>query len=260
MKLSSLLPERVNQSLRPLARFFNDQQKRIELLIRCIKGDDIWVLPSIKCKKLKLGSKDGEWCIFPESIDASSIIYSFGVGFDISFDLAIIKRFGAQVHAFDPTPLSKDWLHQQSPHKNFRFHPYGLSTFDGPADFFLPLNHNVSFTMSPEVENKSKARGEVCRFGTILKKLGHEKVHIVKLDIEGAEYDVLPEILQEKQRIEQLLVEFHHRMIKSENGLKRTRKAIKMIEDAGFSLFYVSPRGLEYCFLRKDRSTSSPGR
>ena len=250
MKLFKFLPEYVKKSLRPIKKFFIDQQAHIGLLIRCIKGDDIWMRPSVKCKKLRLGDGDGEWCICPESIDASTIVYSFGVGFDISFDLSIIERFGAQVHAFDPTPLSNDWIQKQSTHTNFKFHPYGLSTYDGIANFSLPLDHGVSFTMSLEVESKQEANGEVCRFKTILNKLGHDKVHIVKLDIEGAEYDVIPELLQEKHGIEQLLVEFHHRMIKSKKGLKRTKETIKLIEDAGFSLFYVSPRGLEYCFLR----------
>ncbi len=253
MYLYKFIPEFTKKPLRFLERMIiPDAFYRMALWVRCILGKDISVKPNIECNKLRMGHGDGEWCICPDAIDHSSIIYSFGVGFDISFDLAIIERFGAQVHGFDPTPLSKDWIQRQSISSNFKFHSYGLANYNGVAEFFLPLNHGVSYTMSFDVESKKEAKCEVFRFETILEKLCHEKIDIVKLDIEGAEYDVIPDLLEKKNRIGQLLIEFHHRMMKTEQGLERTKQAIKMIEDAGFSLFYVSPRGLEYCFIRKN--------
>jgi len=35
---------------------------------------------------------------------ATAVVYSLGIGEDISFDLALIEKYGARVHAFDPTP------------------------------------------------------------------------------------------------------------------------------------------------------------
>ncbi len=234
----------------PLRTFLSHQRDRMNLTMRVIQGRDLWINPTLKCKKLRLGRGDGEWCICPSSIDSSSVVYSFGVGYDISFDLAIIQRFGVQVHAFDPTPLSRRWINTQSTPTAFTYHPWGLAAYDGIADFSLPRHHGVSFTMSSNVDSKQQAKGEVFRFETIRQKLGHEKIDIVKLDIEGAEYDVIDDLLKDGDKINQILIEFHHRLVKPHQGLERTRQAIKMIEDANFSLFYVSPRGLEYCFLR----------
>jgi len=245
------LPEWIKKILRQLENFFYpDFLRHIVWRVRCIIGRDFYVKPSINCNTVCLGNGDGKWCICPDAIDDSSVIYSFGVGFDISFDLAVIQQFGAQVHGFDPTPLSEAWIKNQHTSSNFIFHSIGLANYDGIAEFSLPSNHSVSFTMSLDVRSKNKAKCEVYRFKSILKKLYHTKIDIVKLDIEGAEYDVIPDLLEKKNDIGQLLVEFHHRMIKDGTGLERTKRAIKMIEEAGFSLFYVSPRGLEYCFLR----------
>jgi FkbM family methyltransferase len=253
MNLIKFIPEYAKKPLRLIERFLiPDFLHQIIFLMRCIQGKDIYIKPNHNCNTIRLGHGDGKWCICPDSINDSSVIYSFGVGFNISFDLAIIKRFGAQVHGFDPTPLSKSWIQQQPTPKNFTFHPYGLANYDGVADFLLPPNHSVSYTMSLDVDGKREAKCDVFRFATILDKLCHDKIDIVKLDIEGAEYDVIPDLLEKRHRIRQLLIEFHHRMMKTEHSLERTRQAIKMIEEAGFSLFYVSPRGLEYCFLRKN--------
>ena len=42
----------------------------------------------------------------PEFINEKSIIYSFGIGEDISFDLSLIKEFDCNVFGFDFTPKS----------------------------------------------------------------------------------------------------------------------------------------------------------
>jgi FkbM family methyltransferase len=175
------------------------------------------------------------------------------VGYDISFDLALIEQYGVELHAFDPTPLSLNWIRRQTTPSRFNFHPYGIASYDGRAGFHLPTHHGVSFTTLPNIESKMSAEGDVFRFKTILKLLGHDRVSIIKLDIEGAEYDVIPDLLQEfgdAHRPDQLLVEFHHRLLRSQDGLRQTRWALDLIKEAGFSLFYVSPRGLEYSFIK----------
>ena len=45
-----------------------------------------------------------------ESMGPESVVYSVGTGEDLSFDLAIIERFGCAVHGFDPTPKTVDSL------------------------------------------------------------------------------------------------------------------------------------------------------
>ena len=86
------------------------------------------------------------------------------------------------------------------------------------------------------------------RLGTIMKKLGHASVDLLKMDIEGAEYDVLTDMLTQRIPVKQLLVEFHHRW--PEVGIEKTRHAIRSLNEAGYRIFNVSPSGEEYSFLR----------
>jgi hypothetical protein len=70
------------------------------------------------------------------------------------------------------------------------------------------------------------------------------------MDIEGAEYDVLDDILGSKIDIGQILLEFHHRH--SGVPLERTQAAIESLERAGFRAFHESKSGHEFSFLHAD--------
>ena len=238
-----------------LGRVVEDQCARARHFFEWVLRREIWVRPNLRCRRLRLGQGDGEWCICPDSISEGGTVYSFGVGKDISFDLALIERFGVEVHAFDPTPISAEWMRRQHPPPRFHFHPFGVAAYDGTAQFALPLHHGVSFTMLRDVPSKRTATGEVCRLSTILEKLGHKRINLLKVDIEGAEYEVIEEIVQLGDRIDQVLIEFHHRLFSNADALEQTRSALRQLHAGGFALFNVSPRGLEYSFIRDSRLT-----
>jgi hypothetical protein len=86
----------------------------------------------------------------------------------------------------------------------------------------------------------------VHRLATILGMLGHSQIDLLKMDIEGAEYGVLADLLAGPVAVKQLLVEFHHRW--PEVGIAKTKHAIRMLHKAGYRIFSVSPSGEEYGF------------
>ena len=215
--------------------------------IRCLKGQDVHIPSSVRRNKLALGAGDGRWVICPDGLNASSVVYSVGIGTDISFDLAFIDRFSCQVQALDPTPLALQWLKSQTVPAEFKMHPWGLASYDGTATFALPEKHSVSFTMSAKVASKATAECPVYRLREILDRLGHDHIDLLKIDIEGAEYDVLDDLAAESGRINQLLVEFHHRWTGS---AAETERFVRRIEACGLQLFHVSSRGFEYSFVR----------
>ncbi len=68
------------------------------------------------------------------------------------------------------------------------------------------------------------------------------------MDIEGGEYDVIDDLLESGVPVRQLLVEFHHHF--PSVGLRKTLQAVRRLEAAGFRIFHISQRGLEFSFLR----------
>jgi len=86
------------------------------------------------------------------------------------------------------------------------------------------------------------------RLGTIMRELRHASIDLLKMDIEGAEYDVLADMISQRIPVKQLLVEFHHRW--PQIGVGRTKQAIQALNAAGYRIFNVSPSGEEYSFLQ----------
>ena len=199
--------------------------------------------------------KDGGWWFSPESFNKDSIVYSLGVGDEIDFDLAIIEQYGVEVFAFDPTPSSIDMLDENKLPERFHFQPWAVTATDGSLQFYPRLKKDgtksdVMFTMIPEEETKDDViEVPAYSLSTITSKLGHDRIDVLKMDIEGAEYEVLDGLLESPVKPTQLLVEFHHRFV--ENGLERTYDIISRLRDAGYQIFAISEIGREISFLRK---------
>jgi len=221
-----------------------------------VRGQDVWQGAQIRCERLYLGDERACWCICPDELSSESIVYSFGIGENISFDLELISHFGVNVHSFDPTPRSLEWLDRQKLPERFIVHRYGLANYEGACMLFPPENPlYVSHSAIQRRSSASPIEVPVHKIGTIMQLLGHDRINLLKMDIEGAEYDVLADLLATGIRVDQLLVEFHHRW--PSVGLDRTREAIRQLNRAGHHIFNVSPNGEEYSFKRVSSAKTS---
>jgi len=197
-----------------------------------------------------LGSVYGGWTIVPELLDTNSVVYSVGVGNDISFDLEVIERYGATVHGFDPSPRAIEWLATQDLPASYIFHPWGLSNLDGTAEFYAPISGGMYSLHNEQLkEELTQTQVTMYRLSTIVKCLGTEKIDLLKIDVEGAEYDLLPDLIDSPTPIKQLMIEFHHRI--GIESLATTIRYVNRLRDAGFQLFHVSETSSEFSFLHK---------
>lgn len=208
-----------------------------------------------RLRSVRLGSAYGGWDVLPELISSSSIVYSVGVGHDVTWDLELIERFSVRVDAFDPTPRSVQWVHSHQFPSALVFHPLGLANFDGEAQFAMMSDHPdwSSYNLVRSSVEASVAfetvTAPVARLGTIMNRLGHDRIDVLKMDIEGAEYEVLADILLSRIYPKQLLVEFHY----FENPAQRigqTERVIHRLNDEGYRAFARSPNGYEFSFVR----------
>lgn len=184
-------------------------------------------------------------------LDADSVVYSFGVGEDASFDLALIERFGLVVHAFDPTPQSMKWAKEQRLSHRFVMHEYGIADFDGTTSFNPPENpDHVSHTLLDRPATRDRAIAvPVKRLCSIMQALGHARIDVLKLDVEGAEYAVIDDMKRSNVRPGQILVEFHHRF--PGVGIRKSHEAITALRRMGYRIFSVSANNEEFCFVRR---------
>ncbi|WP_375390898.1 FkbM family methyltransferase [uncultured Sphingomonas sp.] len=205
--------------------------------------------PVVKVEWVELGSDYGGWPVAVAGLPQRPVIYSFGVGEDISFDLQAIARFGAIVHAFDPTPRSRKWLDQQPLPSDFHFHPVGIAARDGQVEFFPPADErHVSFSNAPsDRQQGAPIVAEVRSLASILRDVGGSVPDILKMDIEGFEYEVIESLVDSALRPSQLLIEFHHGMYSARDA--DTQRAVEQLHAIGYRLFFVSETGREYGFV-----------
>lgn len=197
----------------------------------------------------------GGWWYVPGILDASSIVYSFGVGDTIEFDLELIERTGATVQAFDPTPISLETLADSALPASFHFHQVAVSEADGVLRLYPSVRKDgsLSTTMFTLVEDE-RSRDKVIELpaltvASLKNQLGDSKIDLVKLDIEGAEYSVVDQLLESGLRPRQLLIEFHHRH--SGSGVQGTIDLVDRIRAAGYRIFALYDTGPEVSFIHE---------
>lgn len=202
----------------------------------------------IDCETEFHGTHYGGWSIKKNSIDENSIVYSFGVGTDISFDIALIEKYNSDIYAFDPTPKSINWIKEQKLPDKFHFLDYGIAANDGTITFFAPDNSShVSYTTVDGVYKTKPYEGQVKKIATIMRELNHDHIDIFKMDIEGTEYQVIDDLISSGIKPNQILIEFHHRF--TGIGIDKTLDTIKKLNDYGYRVFKVSDSNEEISFI-----------
>lgn len=222
---------------------------KLKLLLKIILRKEFYVKPDVFLTSERFGSDYGGWRLVTTDINQHSIVYSFGVGEDATFDTALIDRFNLTVHAFDPTPKSIEWVKNQDLSANFIMHEYGIADFDGDVSFNPPTNPNhISHTL---LERKSTEKNSIIvnvkTLQSVMRELNHSKIDVLKLDVEGAEYDVITDIVDSNIRPKQILVEFHHRF--DNIGKSKSKIAINQLRSIGYNLYSISSSNEEFCFI-----------
>jgi FkbM family methyltransferase len=204
----------------------------------------------------KLGSDYGGWIVAFHLLEKAErpIVLSFGLGDDISFDRDIAEKYRAQVYGFDPTEESLAWISAQTLPSGMQVFPIGISNFDGKQTFSLPPAESRG-NFSTKASNGRIAEYAVRTYSTIVAQLKLQQVDVLKLDIEGAEYDVIPNVLNSPIQPAQFLIEFHHRM--HSISIMETIEAVRLIRSSGYVLFDVSPGGREFSFALASRAEAA---
>jgi FkbM family methyltransferase len=194
----------------------------------------------------RIGSDYGGWVIPADLVSESSVCYCAGVGEDITFDLALIEIFGCEVFAFDPTPRAIEHVkHSAQGIGKFHFYDVGLWSDDITLKFFAPDNpHYVSHSID-NLDGTSTFFDAPCKkVSTLMKELKHTTVDLMKIDIEGAEYEVLENMVQEKVFPTILCVEFDPRVT-----FLKTKIGVHGLVSVGYQLVNID--GWNYTFVHR---------
>jgi FkbM family methyltransferase len=209
----------------------------------------------------KLGTNYGGWSI-PKDIvlNNESIVYSAGVGEDMSFDILLNDKYKANIYLFDPTEKAikhydefvnyyennilftgniqndyYDKIKNCNPILNqFTYIDQGLWNCESELKFYKQTNPNhVSQSL---IENMFGTVYDIVKVNTIknfMVKYNHNHIDLLKMDIEGAEIDVLENMLDDNIYPSYLCIEFDLRLKHKDHG-NRTSLLIERLENCGY--------------------------
>jgi FkbM family methyltransferase len=229
------------------------------------------------------GSAYGGWVVaISDSLKASTII-SWGLGEDASFDIEMINEFNLRVVFVDPTPRAIEHFEQiinclgsaksmeysvggaqeidayelvNLSQSSFKLIPKAIWLDDNPVRFYSPpiedhvshsiLNYQNSYsTDTPFIEVDAITIKQIM----IMESL--ESIPLIKLDIEGAEIEVICSFLDRGIYPEQILVEFDELSAPSFKARGRIIACHEKLIENGYALVnYSRPSNFLYLLTK----------
>jgi FkbM family methyltransferase len=140
-----------------------------------------------------------------------------------------------EIIALEPHPKSRTLLERTiklNNLQNVKVLPYALSTYDGKSILYSPRYRALASLRRdhPEYfcgEVLEEYEVECVSLRTLLNMVEFDKIDLLKLDIEGLEYDVLEHSMSELSRIRRILIEAHLNVCS-------IPKLEKLLKDNGF--------------------------
>jgi FkbM family methyltransferase len=208
---------------------------------------------------VRLGSGYGAWTVADDPGLYGSTIWSAGLGEDASFDIAFAERYNARVVMIDPTPRAIAFYAREVPQDGrFELCDRALWTEDSRISFFAPPNpahvsHSIVNFQNDYSSTTEHIEVEAITVDYLIDRYGCPP--LVKLDIEGAEVEVICDMMRKEVHPSQILVEFDELQVPSQQSRKRVERVHAALLASGYSLvhhdspanfLYVRRKGLSH--------------
>ena len=215
---------------------------------------------SIKTESVEfLGSSYGGWYLKKDKKLYNSIIISAGLGEDASFDVEFINKYNAKVLLVDPTPkaiiyfksillrkgkgrikIYKKNSGKQDPSSynlkkinsnNFILIEKALFNSNNKlVKFYLPRNpKHVSCSLKNNSNLKNTILVKTITVKNIMQSHNIKEISLIKLDIEGAEIEVIKNFISDKIFPKQILVEFDELRNLSKKSIEQFLKIYRLL-------------------------------
>lgn len=153
--------------------------------------------------------KGDDYLRFEYNLNKSSIVFDIG-GYVGDFAEKISNKFGCKVYLFEPSSIFyKKCLERFKDNKNILCFNYGVGNLNG--DFVLS-NDNEASSIKKKINKNPGEKIKIKKISEIIEELEVNKIDLMKINIEGGEYDLLPFLINENliSKINNIQVQFHN--------------------------------------------------
>ena len=174
-------------------------------------------------------------------LNDKSIVLDFGANKG-NFYSALQKKFNCSFHVVEASKELFDNL--PSLPKTYKYN-YAICKSNGPIEFIISDNSEANSLYEPIAKNWGLSKKMVVdgiNYDTFIKKHKiSQNIDLLKIDIEGAEIELLENITSNNLKsISQIAIEFHDFLFKDELYSNNLKFVIKRLESLGFLAVKIS--------------------
>ncbi|MDC2975944.1 FkbM family methyltransferase [bacterium] len=153
-----------------------------------------------------------------KNINKNSIILDIGANIGNVTDF-LYTKFEPNIYSYEPNISCYNFMKKRFEGINkIRIFNFAVSDFDGKSHLYFHVNakgindtrYIEGATLRPQKDNidrKKKLEIECIDIKKIIKKF--DKIDLIKIDIEGSEYTIMPEIIKNRDKITRVICETH---------------------------------------------------
>jgi FkbM family methyltransferase len=192
--------------------------------------------------------------VYRPDLSSESVVIDAGCSYEADFSVCLMRRHGVRAFGVDPTRKHGEALHELEEQHGGRFvHvPCAVGAADGVLTFHESRVNESGSLLDDHVnvvhDEITSYDVEALTLTSLLKRLALNTVDVLKLDLEGAEYDLLERATPEQLHpFRQVFVEFHHHAV-GHYTESDTRRIVGVVCGYGFKAFSLDDHN--YLFYR----------
>tara|TARA_B100000768_G_C11183104_1_gene333842 strand:+ start:159 stop:968 length:810 start_codon:yes stop_codon:yes gene_type:complete len=236
--------------------------------MKILRSEFNYLLPSKVKKLIRLGRDyDGGYVVCKETLSQCKNLISLGVGDDISFERDFEKFMNVEnIHLYDYTVNYKLFFYIILKYLR-RFLTFRASANNIADSINNFLNFKKFIAQSNVKLFKEKVVSVIeetnnVNLEKIFSRIKSEKDNLLKIDIEGSEYEIIDEIIEHHAKVKMLIIEFHW----INKNPKLFEEAIKKLNDK-FKIIHIHVNNyiatkesdyffdvVEISFIKKDKT------
>jgi FkbM family methyltransferase len=197
-------------------------------------------------KTLVISTKVGDHSFVASGFGPRSVVLDLGLNSG-HWALAMIEAFGCTVYGVEPVP----WLFESLPSNERLIAEHCAVTASSDGTVTLFLNDQLDATIRHSIADDCARSLDVPArtLGSIVHQFGLDRIDLLKIDVEGAEVDILLDSPQDVlERANQITVEFHDWLDPSlASGVRDTFARLRSL---GFQMFRFSRTNGDVLFVR----------